>query len=128
MPVTVDILVAAIISFVFGGGLVTMIRAYNDGKAQQAEAQALGLKTGPEVADLSVATMVKVNEQLTVDYARVTEERDEIYAKFEQLREEVKCLRDALEKTQDDLRAAHAATAALQEQLSTLMDSLPKED
>ena len=120
-----DLIIAGLISFVFGGGAVTLWKAHSENELRKAEAHDLGAKTVPQVTDLSVDTLVKVNAQLTLDYERVKKERDDYYDKFERLRAEVEELQTKLDRAQTDLRAAHEATTALKAQLDSLMESLP---
>lgn len=124
MPPFVDQIITAIVAFTLGGGFWNIVKARSEARQRDAEAAAVAARTVPEVADLSVSTLVKVNEQLVSDYERVKAERDDYYNKFEALRAEVEALQAKLEAAQADLRSAHEATAALRVQLDTLMSSL----
>lgn len=118
-------IVTGLIAFVVGGGLAEFLSARRDAKAREREMGALAVKTEADVTDMSMATLIKINEQLTADYNRVSEERDELRARFETLNVEVQALREKLEQAQRDLSVAHTATAKLQTQLIELMESLP---
>lgn len=121
----IELVVAGVISFIFGGGAVTLYKAHNENKLRNAERHSIGAKTVPEVTDISISTLVKVNAQLVEDYGRMRAERDDYCAKFETLRDEVILLQGQLDKAQNDLRVAHEATSALRDQLETLMQAMP---
>lgn len=124
----IELLIAGVISFIFGGGAVTLYKASAENKVRNAEAEDVGAKTVPEVTDISISTLVRVNEQLVIDYGRMRAERDEYCSKFEALRDEVILLQGQLDKAQHDLRVAHEATSALRDQLETLMEAMPAPD
>lgn len=108
-----DLIIAGLISFIFGGGAVTLYKARAENDLRTAEAADLGAKTVPQVTDLSVDTLVKVNAQLTLDYARVREERDDYCERFERLRAEVEDLREKLQQMTDIANTLKAELDAL---------------
>lgn len=118
-------IVTGLIAFVVGGGFAEFLSARRDAKTREREMGALEVRTEADVTDMSMATLLKINEQLTADYNRVSEERDDLRARFETLNVEVQALREKLEQAQRDLAVAHTATAKLQTQLTELMESLP---
>lgn len=115
-----EFLISTTISFLLGGGLATLVKARADSRLTNAQAATLGAKTAPEVTDLSVSTLARVNEQLTADYARVRQERDEYAAELEEMRGEVAKLHGMLERAQADLTTANKAISALTSRLSAL--------
>lgn len=121
-------IVTGLIAFVVGGGFAEILSARRDAKAREREADALEVKTEAVVTDMSMASLIKINEQLTADYNRVSAERDDLRERFETLSVEVQSLREKLEQAQRDLAVAHTATAKLQKQLIELMESLPESE
>lgn len=113
-------IITGVIGLTVGGGFAGIAKAKAEARLRDAEARAVGLKSAPEVADLSIATMIRVNEQLTEDYVRMKAERDDYYSKLTVMREDFAALEERLESVQGDLQSAHDAMGALRYQLDEL--------
>lgn len=113
-------IITGVLGLTVGGGFAGIAKAKAEARLRDAEAKAVGLKSAPEVADLSIATMVRVNEQLAEDYERVKVERDDYYNKLIVMRQDFAALEERLEKAQGDLQSAHDAMGALRYQLDEL--------
>lgn len=98
-----DQIITGIITFLLGGGLMQLIKARREARMHDAQASSLEAKTGVEVTDISMSTLMRVNEQLGEDYARVKSERDDYYGQIAALRIEVEALRQMAQDLQDKL-------------------------
>ena len=123
----VNSLVAYFLSLISGGALYKIVSTINETRKFHAEARKAGVETdamekkiAPELTDMSIATMERVHRQLSEDYHRIVEERDELQTKFNAMKAE-------LDAMQEQLSSANGTIMDLQERLQNLMDSLPKE-
>ena len=123
----VNTLVAYFLSLVSGGALYKIISTINESRKYHAdtrktgvETEAISKKIAPELTDMSIATMERVHRQLSEDYQRIVEERDELQAKFDAMKAE-------FESMQEQLSSANDTIMDLQQRLQNLMDALPKE-
>lgn len=120
-------LVAYFLSLVSGGAIYKIVSTINESRKYHAdtrktgvETEAISKKIAPELTDMSIATMERVHRQLSEDYARIVEERDELQNKFNAMKAEF----DAM---QEQLSSANDTIMDLQQRLQNLMDALPKE-
>ena len=124
----IDQIVTALIAFTLGGGFWKVMQARAESRARHAEANAIGAKSGPEVADISVSTLIKVNQQLTVDYGRMKSERDEYCQRFDALRAAFDELQAQLDRTQADLQTANDALETLRQNLDSITREEPEHE
>ena len=123
-----DQIVTALIAFTLGGGFWKVMQARAESRARHAEANAIGAKSGPEVADISVSTLVKVNQQLTADYERMRTERDDYSERFAALRAAFDELQAQLDRTQADLQTANDALETLRQNLDSITREEPEHE
>lgn len=123
-----DQIVTALIAFTLGGGFWKVMQARAESRARNAEATAIGAKSGPEIADISVSTLVKVNEQLTADYERMKAERNDYCERFAALRTAFDELQAQLDRTQADLQTANAALETLRQNLDSITREEPEHE
>lgn len=94
-----------ILSFAFGGGLVSLIKAIGENRKASADAAAIEQRAGSEVANLSVNTLSQVVRTLREDNEVLRGERDHYRERLADMENVVQRLRDELEQVQIELQA-----------------------
>lgn len=114
-PDDTSTIVYLVLSFTFGGGLVSMFKAIGDNRTAKAASEAIAAKSGPEITDLSVGALSKVINELQKNNVQVCEERDQYRERLLEMEKVVSRLRSELERVQGELHTllrAHAEPVA----------------
>lgn len=117
-----DQTLTALLGAAGGGGAFRLWQALSDHKLRKAQAEQIGVKTTPEVTELTVSSLVMVNENLTKDYERVLRDNERIGEERDYYRDRLNAALTQLDEVQADLKRAQVITSRLQDQIHELLD------